>query len=917
MVSTASPTSSAAPDYVSEPVTGPYIASDFVATEILGRPTDVSITINVVSAVMMDLYYEYGTAPGTYTWRTESQSATANVPMETLMDGLQPDTRYYYRIRYSGAAGAEHSFMTQRKPGSTFTFEIQGDSHPERVNKEFNTDLYIRTLMSAANDRPDFYMAIGDDFSVDTLKNVNINTVTQLYINQRQWLGLVEAPVFLVNGNHEQAALANLDGTPNNVAVWAANARSTYYPQPAPDSFYTGDNKPVEHIGLLRDYYAFTWGDALFVVIDPYWHSDTVVDNAFGSGHDQPKNRDLWDVTLGVEQYQWFRQTLENSTAKYKFVFAHHVSGTGRGGIEVADSFEWGDAAGLAVHRSSEQVPGISGGWNRTIQQIMEDTHVTIFFQGHDHIFAKQELGGVIYQTLPEPADPNYSQVNADAYHSGVTFPNSGHVRVTVDPNNVKVEYVRSYLEKPDEVAYSYTLAATSQPLVAGQTPQGWPQIPSPEPGNQATQNLPVDVPVHPLDVILGRPTDSSITLSALAYTSQTISISYGTESGNYSSQTDPINLAANVPQTIRISNLNPDTLYFYSVNGFENTFHTARTSGSTFTFTIQADSHLDSNTNPQVYLQTLLNEKADHPDFVMDLGDTFMTEKYKPYTAAEPQYLAQRYYFSQVAQTAPLFLALGNHDGEGAPRGNAGYETSNWAAIMRTRYFPNPEPDDFYTGNTTPISSVGNLLDYYAWTWGDALFIVLDPYWFTPPINGTTDQWNQTLGETQYGWLKTTLENSHSTWKFVFIHQLIGGTDQNGRGGVSVAGLYEWGGNNADGTYGFDTHRPGWDMPIHQLLVTNHVTAVFHGHDHLFAKEELDGIIYQDVPQPGSARANDTSKAVEYGYLTGEVIGSPGYIRVTVAPSEVTVDYVRTYLPENEQPGQVNGQVDYSYTVK
>jgi hypothetical protein len=41
--------------------------------------------------------------------------------------------------------------------------------------------------------------------------------------------------------------------------------------------------------------------------------------------------------------------------------------------------------------------------------------------------------------------------------------------------------------------------------------------------------------------------------------------------------------------------------------------------------------------------------------------------------------------------------------------------------------------------------------------------------------------------------------------------------------------------------------------MPIHQLLVRNKVAAVFHGHDHLFAKQDLDGIVYQEVPQPSS----------------------------------------------------------------
>jgi kynurenine formamidase len=164
-------------------------------------------------------------------------------------------------------------------------------------------------------------------------------------------------------------------------------------------------------------------------------------------------------------------------------------------------------------------------------------------------------------------------------------------------------------------------------------------------------------------------------------------------------------------------------------------------------------------------------------------------------------------------------------------------------------------------------------------------------------------------LGETQYQWLKSTLETSDAKWKFVFIHQLIGGYDKNGRGGVEVAPYYEWGGNNADGSYGFDQYRPGWSMPIHQLLVANNVTAVFHGHDHLFVKQELDGIIYQECPQPSAAQAN-TNSAADYGYLSGDVLPSPGHIRVTVTPDRVTVEYVRAVAGQS-------GQVVYSYTIK
>ena len=436
---------------------------DFIATEITGRPTDISITVNIVPASVMEIFYEYGTESGIYTSQTIPQIATASVPLETLIDGLQSNTRYYYRINYlvapdfaggNGRTGAEHTFNTQRATGSTFTFAIQGDSHPERLKKQFDPDLYTRTLQSAASAQPDFYMTIGDDFSVDALKTVNPETVTALYINQRQYLGLVGAPVFLVNGNHEQATLANLDGTPENVAVWAQTARNTYFPQPAPDDFYTGDTEPVEYIGLLRDYYAFTWGDALFVIIDPYWHSSAPVDNEFGSSAQDKKKRNLWDITLGDTQYQWFKETLEGSTAQYKFVFAHHVNGTGRGGIELAGLYEWGGNDPRAGYTFAEHRPD----WDAPIHQIMAENNVTIFFQGHDHVFARQELDGVIYQTLPEPADPNYTLYFDEDYRSGDKFPNSGHVRVTISPDGVSVDYLRSYINKPDELAFTYTI---------------------------------------------------------------------------------------------------------------------------------------------------------------------------------------------------------------------------------------------------------------------------------------------------------------------------------------------------------------------------------------------------------------------------------------------------------------------------
>lgn len=444
--------------------------------------------------------------------------------------------------------------------------------------------------------------------------------------------------------------------------------------------------------------------------------------------------------------------------------------------------------------------------------------------------------------------------------------------------------------------------------------------------GSDAAQSLPLDVPAHPVDVILGRPEQDSITASLLAYQDGEGYIEYGTQADMHPNKTPARALTKGQPAEVVIGALQPDTRYYYQVlyragNAGdyapleERSFTTPRTPGSTFMFDVQADSHLDSNSSLQVYARTLANELADKPDFLVDLGDTFMTNKYQPHTAAQKQYLAQRYFFGMYAPS-PLFLVLGNHDGEGAPQSGAANDMTTWAARLRTQLFPNPVPDKFYTGNPTPDKTTGMLQDYYAWEWGDALFVVLDPYRFTPPARGTGDNWNPTLGAVQYQWLKHTLETSHALYKFVFVHQLVGGLDSKGRGGAEAARYYEWGGNNAEGSYGFGTKRPGWAMPVHQLLVANHVTAVFHGHDHLFVKQDLDGIVYQEVPQPSTARYDATNSAKEYGYVNGDVLGSPGHLRVTVSLSQVKVDYVRSYLPQNENAQRQNGQVDYTYTL-
>lgn len=432
---------------------------------------------------------------------------------------------------------------------------------------------------------------------------------------------------------------------------------------------------------------------------------------------------------------------------------------------------------------------------------------------------------------------------------------------------------------------------------------------------------------------LLGRVGANSVTVNMEADRDLEAYFEYGIAPGAYTGQTTPARFTGGTPFEVMIGDLQPDTRYYYRVQfrepgasaftpGDEHSFHTQRARGSSFTFAVQFDPHLDANSVPEVYRLTLQNELAGEPDFLVDLGDTMMSDKLpRPisYDSVLGRHRLLRSYYDLVCHSLPLFLALGNHEAEwGNQLRGTEDELPIWATRLRKLYFPNPVPDGFFTGNSVEEDFVGLRQNYYAWEWGDALFVVIDPYWYTPQKPEASGDWSLTLGRTQYEWLKKTLESSSATFKFVFAHNLVGGKDMDGkmRGGIEVARYLEWGGYNLDETWGFDQARPGWAMPIHQLLVANNVTAFFHGHDHIYVRQELDGILYQEGPQPSARNPRVGNRAGTYGYTHGMILDGAGFIRVHVSPAQVRTEFIRTWTPAQETGGQKNGEVADAHTI-
>ena len=466
----------------------------FVSTEVLGTPTDTSVRVNIIPGETVQMFFEYGTTSGVYTNQTPTLTATANQPHEVQITGLAPDTEYFYRTRYihpnqPGVTEArpEQSFHTARATGEPFVFDVVSDSH---LNHLGTPARYQQDSNNIAAEKPDFVIDTGDTFINDNLTTQA--AVDQKYLDQRVFFDTYagSSPVFLSPGNHEEEEGWNLDDNPSP-GMFSIKARKKFFPTPTTDSFYSGNTDPLAGIGadihdsardnLREDYYSFEWGDALFVVIDEFEYTTVkpYTGAVAGEQNDETQTTDQWGWTLGQQQYDWFNDTLKNSNAKFKFVFSHHMlggqlagGGSGgpagyvRGGAAAADFFEWGGKNANGTDGFAEHRPTFTHG---PIQQIMLDSGVTGYYHGHDHQYAYELVDGIHYLSMPAPGMTGSGfNLYTEGANNGETIkvlPNSGHIRVTVDPtqNIATSEYVRSDQSVPANngvVSHTYTMAA-------------------------------------------------------------------------------------------------------------------------------------------------------------------------------------------------------------------------------------------------------------------------------------------------------------------------------------------------------------------------------------------------------------------------------------------------------------------------
>jgi hypothetical protein len=173
---------------------------------------------------------------------------------------------------------------------------------------------------------------------------------------------------------------------------------------------------------------------------------------------------------------------------------------------------------------------------------------------------------------------------------------------------------------------------------------------------------------------------------------------------------------------------------------------------------------------------------------------------------------------------------------------------------------------------------------DYYAFSWGDVLYVMLNIQTYSKPSNPANlpslmsdvneiTEW--TLGETQMKWFEATLKNATERFRFVCIHHPAGGN-----AGDALNTNYGRGGARAWNT--------GEQLKIHELLKKHKVQIFFYGHDHVFVDDIVDGIHYA---LPGSCGAPWKFTKEETGYE--RFWPDSGHATLEVTAEKATVTFI------------------------
>ena len=352
------------------------------------------------------------------------------VPPYNILDwklqDLVPATRYEYRLLLKQGSdeslrqAVTGSFTTQRKGPASYTALLMTDPHTGYFPPGSGPVLTLdRVVQNASRAKAEFVLDLGDNVAwagSREFPQTNSNGALSAYARYRRQIGPLSAhcPHFAVIGNWSGES----GKFPEKSIQIAASVRRNLLPGPNHQTYPQGGSEG-------EDYYAFSWGDALYVILNIQTYSKPSKPDRLPTLMADVNEIEEW--TLGEKQMSWFEATLKNATERFRFVCMHHPAG-GNAGDPLNTVYGRG---GARAWNTGEQV---------RIHSLMKKHKVQMFLYGHDHVFVDDVVEGIHY-TLPGSCGAPWKFTKAETGYERF-WPDSGHAQLDVTPENATVTFI-------------------------------------------------------------------------------------------------------------------------------------------------------------------------------------------------------------------------------------------------------------------------------------------------------------------------------------------------------------------------------------------------------------------------------------------------------------------------------------------
>jgi len=400
--------------------------SGLLLPPLLTRPTGTSIRITALSPQKAAEAVVEFRKEGASEWkRPESPvKAAPYAVLDWSLKDLIPATRYEYRILLKQGENfrqtALGSFITQRQGPATYTVLLMTDPHTGYFPPGSGPVLTLdRVVQNAAKVPADFVLDLGDNVAWAGSREyaqTTPNRAISAYAQYRRQIGplSVHCPHFAILGNWSGES----GKFPEKSIQLVAGVRHSLLPAPNHQTYPQGGSEG-------EDYYAFSWGDALYIMLNIQTYSKPSAPEKFPTLMADVNRIEEW--TLGEKQMSWFEKTLKNATERYRFVCVHHPAG-GNAGDDLNTLYGRG---GSRAWNTGEQL---------RIHNLMKKHKVQIFFYGHDHVFVDDIVEGIHY-TLPGSCGAPWHFTKEETGYERF-WPESGHAVLDITPQKATVTFV-------------------------------------------------------------------------------------------------------------------------------------------------------------------------------------------------------------------------------------------------------------------------------------------------------------------------------------------------------------------------------------------------------------------------------------------------------------------------------------------